>query len=91
MHHDPDTHRSGIADVEFTSADQWNITETSVACGGRREGGVKIIRRREQHADDVLMVDSIAINHLVEKRDRSLLDVIDGINVDGGGTAQGPD
>ena len=90
MHHDPDAHRSGVHDVKLPSADQWNIAETSVARRCGRKGGMKIIRSGEQHADDVLMVDTIAIDHLLEERNRSLLDVVDGINLDGGGTSQGP-
>ena len=90
MHHDPDAHRSGVHDVKLPSADQRNIAETSVARRSSRKGRMKIVSGGEQHADDVLMVDAVAIDHLLEERDRSLLDVVDGINLDGGGTSQGP-
>ena len=91
MHHDSDAHRSGVDDVKLTRTDQRNITETSVTSRRSWKGRMEIIRSGEQHTDDVLMVDAVAIDHLLEERDRPLLDLIDGINVDGGGASQGPD
>ena len=84
-------HRGGVGDVELAGTDQRHIAEAGMPGRGRRERGVEVVGGGEQHTDDVLMIDTVAFDHLGEQRDRPLLDLFDGVGIDGGGTPQGTD
>ena len=90
VHHDADTASSRILDVELTGADEWHVTKTGNTSGGGGEGRMDVISRGEQDADDVLMVDTVALDHFIEKSNGALLHLIDRVDVDCRGTAQGP-
>lgn len=90
VHHDADTASSRILDVELAGADEWHVSKTSNTSGGCGKGRMDVISRGEQDADDVIVVDTIALDHFIEKSNGALLHLIDGIDVDCRGTAQGP-
>src|SRR5690606_31669296 len=63
--------------------------ETELARCGRREHGVDVVGRREDDADEVVLGDVVAIEHLLEQRDHALEDVLLDVFVDGGRAAEG--
>ena len=90
VHHDADAAPCRIFDVEFTGADERHITKTGHTSGGCGKRGVDVIGSGEKDADDVVVVNAVSVDHFVEKGNGALLHLVDRVDLDCRGTAQGP-
>ena len=68
-----------------------HVAEPDRAGRGGREHRVDVVGGGEEDADEVVVVDAVALEHLLEQRDDPLVDLLGGVVVDGGGAAQGSD
>ncbi len=76
MHHDPDATTSCILDVQFSGTDERYITEPGLPSRCCRKGRMNVISRSEQDADDVIVVNTVAIDHLREQRNSARLHLL---------------
>jgi hypothetical protein len=47
-----------------------------------------IVCRREENTDDVVVIDPVALDHLLEQRDRAGSDIVGSVGINGGGAAK---
>src|SRR5690606_748076 len=78
-------------DVELARADERHVAEAELAGGLGREGRVDVVGGGEQHADEVVVPDPVALEERFEQGDHPLEQVVLLVDVDGGGAAQRPD
>jgi hypothetical protein len=91
MHQYADAERSCPSDIEFAGTDERNIAEPDVASSRGREHRMDVVGRSEENADDVVMLDAIALDHLFKQRNRARSNIVGGISINGGGAAKRSD
>ena len=91
MHQNSDAQGCRSGDVDLLRAQQRNVPKPDAARGGGREYRVDIGRGGEHHADQVVVVDTVAVEHDLDERLGALGDLLDSVGVDRGRAAQGAD
>ena len=91
MHQHTDAERSCPSDIELACTDKRNIAEPNVASSRSREHRMDVVGRREEHANDVVVIDAVALDHLFKQRDRAGSNIVDGVGINGGGAAKRSD
>ena len=79
------------ADVELLGAEQRHVAPAEVAGGLGGEHRVDVRRAGEPGADDVVVVEAVALDHGAEQLDDPLDDGVAGVVLDGGRAADGSD
>ena len=86
-----DDERQAPGHGDLAGADERHVAEPQRACSGRRELAREILGRREEDADDVVVRDPVALEHLAHELLRTCLDLLRSIEVAGDGAAHGRD
>ena len=68
-----------------------HVAQPELAGRQGREGPVDVVGGGEQHADQVVVVEAVALEQRLEQGDHPLEQVLGLVDVDGGGAAQGAD
>ena len=79
MHQDTDTKWRCALNIKLSSTDQRDISETNVTGRRGREHRMNVVGGREQDTDDVVMVHTVALEHLLEKFNCSRPNLIGGV------------
>ena len=66
VHEDADTAGCRALDVQLSRAEKRKIAEAQRSGGRRREHGVEVVGSGEDDADDVVVVDAVAFEHLLQ-------------------------
>ncbi len=88
MHHDANAPRHTAGDIQFASTDQRNVAEAKFASPGCRKFTVEIVGRSEKDADKRFVANPVAVEHALHKGLRFAIDLVLGVFVAGGRTAQ---
>ena len=91
VHHHPDAQRLAVRDPELAGTDQRDIAEPERARRRRRELGGDVVGRGEEDADQVVVGDVVAVEHLLHERLGLQLDLGFRVLVDGCRAAQRQD
>src|SRR5439155_24039633 len=71
-----------VVDGQLPGAQQWHVTEPQRPGGGGREFAVDVIGGGEDDADEILVVDVVAGQHLLHQPLRLLRDLVLGVGVE---------
>ena len=91
VHHDPDTTGLCALDVELTGAQEGHVAKPDGPGGSGREHRVHVVGGREQHGNNVGVLDAIAGQHGFQQLLRPVGDLGRAVLVDGGGPAESAD
>jgi len=89
VHHHPDAPLGAALDIELAGTDQGHVAQPVLAGRRRRERAVQVVGGGEEDADQVVVIESVAIEHRLEQLQDPLGHVLLGVDVQGGGTPQG--
>src|SRR6516165_4328085 len=89
VHQDPHATTGAVNDFEFSGTDQRNVTETDPACRGGRKHRPDVVGGGEQDADEIILAQSVALQHGVYECLDALVDLLDVVVVERGGPTNG--
>src|SRR5207245_8395311 len=90
VHEDTDAAGGSAVDSQLTGAEQGYVAQADDPGRGGGEHGRDVLGSGDDDADQVILVDLVAGQHLLYEGADPLVDLLGGVDVDGGRPSQGP-